>query len=110
VKKLLAVFGLLTIFLALASPALAWTPGQNYYVSENDMQNALETRFDSALCQGIPRFGHHALDGYNDEYIVFDCDTSLNGSYCQARIKAVKGSKPGYFKPKQVPFPKPSCF
>lgn len=75
-----------------------WVPGQAYRVSEQDAEKALEQKFDHAFCTGVPRFGH---DGEfpDEEFHVLDCSIELNGDYCPgARIAAVKGNQPGYFR------------
>ena len=96
---------LLTILLAVLASAGAanaavarWVPGTNYLISETDANNALERGYDHAYCTGVPRFGHRGEFPY-EEFVVFDCSISINRTYCSdQRYKAIKGSRPGYFR------------
>ena len=91
--------------LALAGTATAavWTPGTNYMISEKNADDWLEQAFDSAYCDGIPRFGHRGRFPY-EEFVVFDCAIERDGyGYCpDARVKAVKGTRVGSYKLKMV--------
>lgn len=79
-----------------------WKPGTPTYATEDDVNNLLERVVDHAYCQGIPRFGHRGTFP-DDEYVVFDCDWSHNGTFCSGmRYKAVKASPRGYFRVKQI--------
>ena len=75
-----------------------WVLGQNYLIEEYDATDLLERTYDSAYCSGIPRFGHRGEFPY-EEYVVFDCSTTLDDTSCfNRRYKAIKGSRQGYFR------------
>ncbi len=83
---------------ATTATAGSWLPGTPYLISEMDASDALERKYDSAYCSGIPRFGHRGEFPY-EEFIIFDCTLTLDDLYCSdVRYKSVKGSKRGYFR------------
>lgn len=83
---------------ASTAQAGSWIPGTPTMVSEDEVQDLMERHADWAYCSGIPRFGHKGEFPY-ETFVVFDCDMKLNQVYCSdARVKAVKASKRGYFK------------
>jgi hypothetical protein len=102
VAFLAAVFVAALVAIVYAGTSFAqtgrWVPGNPYYIEESDASDFLEKKFDWAYCSGIPRFGQKGEFPYQ-EFLVFDCSMKLNGDYCSdVRIKAVKGSRQGYFR------------
>jgi len=99
-KPLLAT---ILVVLATASTAHAaatgrWIPGTQYPVTEQDAEKLLEQTYDHAYCTGVPRFGHR-YEFPDEQFIVFDCDTTLNGTFCtDRRYKAVKADRRGWFR------------
>jgi len=76
----------------------SWVPGTNYLVSEDDAVSFLEKRMDYAYCRGISRFGHRG-EFPDEEFVVFDCTVEWEGTRCtDARMKAIKGTKRGYYR------------
>jgi hypothetical protein len=99
-RIMLLTFAMLALIGGAAGTAQAgsWIPGTPTMVGEDEVQDLIEEHFDWAYCSGIPRFGHKGEFPY-ETFVVFDCDIKLDSSYCSdARIKAVKGTKRGYFK------------
>jgi len=113
-KFLVALAAVFVSIAALAASASAgsWIPGTNYLVSEEDMTNTLQQKFDYAYCTGVPRFGHRGAFP-DEEFVVFDCSikrTDLKIDCFDVRVKSVKGSNPGYFRPRLVSTGGASCF
>lgn len=102
-KIALIATALCAVFATIAGTAGAaparWVPGTGALVTESDMTDLLEMRFDSAYCEGVARFGHSGEFPY-EKFIVFDCsierrdaDIDCDGT----RIKAVKARTVGKF-------------
>jgi hypothetical protein len=105
--KFVLLLALVACGLAAASTAEAgrWVPGTPYMVAEEDMQDLLEKSWDSAYCQGVPRFGKQGEFPY-EEYVVFDCSVESRGrtqlSCYDVRYKAIKASRRGWFKARRL--------
>jgi hypothetical protein len=101
VRYLLMLLCLL-VFAGSASAATPWKPGTPFYVTEDDMGNFLEKVYDSAYCQGIPRFGHRGEFPY-EKFLYFDCSTERDGVHCfDWRYRSLKASPRPYYKVRLV--------
>lgn len=95
-------------FAATATAVSHWKPGAPHYQTEAWMNDVLEQRYDHAFCDGIPRFGRRGQFPY-EQYLVFDCDTKLNGQYCvNSRWKAINSTKQGFVLARRIV--KPRCY
>jgi hypothetical protein len=107
VKKLLLTATVaLAIVSVIASTAQArtarWVPGSSYFVTEDEANSFLEGAWDHAYCTGVPRFGHRGSFPY-EEFRSFDCDVYAYKVSCSNnRYRAVKGSRPGYYRLRRV--------
>lgn len=80
----------------------AWRAGTPMYIEESDASDLLEQTYDSAYCQGIPRFGHRGEFPY-EEFKVFDCSVHMRSYDCfDNRYKAIKHSRQGWFQLRRI--------
>src|SRR4030095_13519433 len=83
----------------------SWIPGTPTMVEESDMEGLLEQTYDSAFCQGVPRFGSKGEVPY-EEFVVFDCTIERRGRVAytcyDVRYRAIKKSPRGYFGSRRI--------
>jgi hypothetical protein len=82
---------------AATASVTPWKPGSPFFAKESEMNDLAETKYDHAYCNGVPRFGHHGEFPY-EQFIVFDCTTTLDDTTCFGRrYKTVKHTLGGTF-------------
>ena len=101
------LFAVMLAFVACAgfagnAKAARWIPGSYHMVMESDASDFLELSYDSAFCDGIPRFGHRGEFPY-EVYHVFDCSFDLDDKSCfDIRFAAIKGPRYATFRLKLI--------
>jgi hypothetical protein len=83
-----------------ASSAAAKTPQRvGHWVTARAMEAQLETRYDSAFCQGLRRYGTTSLRtgeySWDPGFVEFKCSYDIGSRSCyNAQFESDQGAKP----------------